>query len=77
MCRLKDFFNFVCVCVCLFFGYKITPISEGKKKKKYNFHKGFHRKKSPKFDKFTTFHFKETKIKITKFGLKVQTSHQK
>lgn len=77
MCRLKDFFNFLCVCVCLFFGYKITPISEGKKKKKYNFYKGFHRKKSPKFDKFTTFHFKETKIKITKFGLKVQTSHQK
>jgi hypothetical protein len=41
-----------------------------KKKKKYNFHKGFYRKKSPKFDNFTTFHFKENKIKITKFRLK-------
>lgn len=70
MCNLKEFIYL------LIFWDKITPISEGKKRRNTISTKDIG-KKSPKFDKFTTFHFKETKIKITKFRLKVQTSHQK
>jgi hypothetical protein len=55
----------------------LCQLVRGKKKKNYNFYKVFHRKKSPKFDKFTTFHFKENNIEITKFRLKVRRSHQR